>query len=659
MKVNSKILVILNQIYQDILNRPVDEEGIKNYSKYLPYREHFIRKSLLRSDEYLILKGLKPKQNNNPSKIEYNFIKGFSPKLSLINPKNKKILVLSLVNNCVKNKSINTIKTFIDQLQQNFGIVKFGALTNNNIDKTIEKLLEWQKENQNIYIHQHKNEKISVIENNLCGNRITKLAEYRELILKLSLDYFGTDFDYIIVFDSDIIFDAYMVVNKIIESVSIDSKWSAISANNCFNKSNIHYDILALRLQNHPIDIQKIYPTFSEYYGKTYQWNTSLYIFKDYVEVQCAFGALTIYNAKEIIDLYKTNHKLYDVSSLPPCTCEHIGLDLKLKNKHYINSSMKLPSNTFSENSMYSKEVLFLPRDAGFFSVFNFLIGIMSTGTKAYPFFNKKLFLKERKSNQHFCYWTESDNCWFDYFKPVKYCDNDNNHTNNKFLTYPLSCGDEGPEEFRIPKVFKSLLTKDKELFQTWRNKIHNVYDQYIEFHPDIMQHSEQTFNSLFTKSDYIIGLHYRHPSHSVESGPIFLQQYFDEIDKILKEHQEAKIFLATDTDFGVVSFQHKYGEKIKYIKNINRLPIDNILEWAFALSKNNKTDIVGMIEGKGYELHHKTISDNNIQSHYSFTKDLLTEVLCLSKCNILVNSTSNISLALSYINPLIPIVTI
>ena len=78
-------------------------------------------------------------------------------------------------------------------------------------------------------------------------------------------------------------------------------------------------------------------------------------------------------------------------------------------------------------------------------------------------------------------------------------------------------------------------------------------------------------------------------------------------------------------------------------------------LHWAFGLA-DGKADHVGFINGKGYELHHKRVKQNN---NKKMTIDLLKEVLCLSKCNQLINNISNIPLAISYINPNIEIITL
>lgn len=665
MKINPKTLVILNNIYKEILLRPVDEEGIQIYSEYIPYRENFIRKSLLESEEYQSLKH-HGRQSIGSRKIpqlytNINIIQGKKFDYTDTNNNYKKnILVLTLVKNCLFSQTIDTIKSFYKELQNIFKSVKFGILTNNNQDNTVSELKIWQENNKkDIFIIENDDSPISVIEGDSCGNRIPKLAEYRSLLLKQSLEHYGTKFDYIIVFDSDIVFDTKNIANVIKESVSIDTEWSAISANNLFDKSDIHYDSLALRLLDDPVDITKVYPHFNQFYGKNFNWCNRAHIFDNFVEVQSAFGSLTIYNAKELIGLVSTNTDVYNVNDLPPCTCEHISLDLKFKNKHYINSNMKISTNESIEGNLYGPPVLFLPRDAGFFSVFNFLIGTMSRGIRAYPYFNKEFFLQNRGSNQHFCYWTNNDNSWLDFFEPIKYYEKDTEHLDKTFLKYKLSSGEQAPEEFKTPAVFKNMLQNNANEFAEWRSSINGVYNHYIKFKPEILEKNQILCDKLFTNSEYIIGVHYRHPSHSVESGCIFLEQYFKEIDQILVKHPKAKIFLATDTEFGIMAFKHRYENKLIYIKDIKRLPIDNILEWAFALLNVGKSDGVGIIKNRGYELHQSHIYLDKNADYYELTAGLINEILCLSKCNILINSTSNISLALSYINPNLQMITL
>lgn len=306
-----------------------------------------------------------------------------------------------------------------------------------------------------------------------------------------------------------------------------------------------------------------------------------------------------------------------------------------------------------------TKNFCLLPRDAGFFSVFNFYIGSLCSDPeiRSYPYFNKKAFLDyHHGENKHFAYWTENENSWFDFFKPVKFDDNDINHITGKYKTFPVHIGLEASEEFKVPAVTKQLF-KDPIYFDKWRQKVHITYTKYIEIHDDIIERVNNHWHDNYTQEDIIIGVHYRHPSHFVESGQILLKDYFKAVDDILLDKPKAKIFLASDNNFGIYAFIEKYGEKISYIKDIDRISMNDFLEWAFMLSRC-KADHVGLFNGKGFELQHQMVMDSNLDTK-KMTHDLLTEVSCLNKCNYLVHTISNVALAISYMNPNIELKTL
>jgi hypothetical protein len=128
------------------------------------------------------------------------------------------------------------------------------------------------------------------------------------------------------------------------------------------------------------------------------------------------------------------------------------------------------------------------------------------------------------------------------------------------------------------------------------------------------------------------------------------LADYFEKIDAILEEHKTAVIYLATDTHFGVLAFVDRYGTRVKYDKDITRTSLDNLLAWAFARGQG-ATDGVGFISGKGYELQHEA-SANSPGGSVKMGWDVLTDVMCLCKCDWFVHTLSNLALAVSYINP-------
>jgi len=263
--------------------------------------------------------------------------------------------------------------------------------------------------------------------------------------------------------------------------------------------------------------------------------------------------------------------------------------------------------------------------------------------------------LNIHRTNDHFAYWTENANCWFDYFEPVKFFPDDTTHLTEEYLKLPRYCGEQGPDEFRLPAVTKELLKGDKDKFKEWRTHVHKFFQTFVKFKSEIVDSVDSIWLENFRDSQNIIGVHYRHPSHFIESGKIYLEDYFNKIDEILNQYPDSKIFLASDSQFGIYSFKERYKDKIYYIEDIDRLSMAEFLHWAFGLS-DGKADHVGFINGKGYELHHKRVGKTD---NKKMTIDLLKEVLCLSRCNQIINNISNIPLAISYINPDVEIITL
>ena len=99
--------------------------------------------------------------------------------------------------------------------------------------------------------------------------------------------------------------------------------------------------------------------------------------------------------------------------------------------------------------------------------------------------------------------------------------------------------------------------------FEKWRREIGSTFKKYIFLKKEIQDKIDDIFANINSK---IISVHCRHPSAFCESGLVLLKDYYKEIDIILKEFPDAKIFLATDSDFVIASFEFNYEKKLIYI---------------------------------------------------------------------------------------------
>ena len=300
--------------------------------------------------------------------------------------------------------------------------------------------------------------------------------------------------------------------------------------------------------------------------------------------------------------------------------------------------------------------VIYIPRDAGFFSVFNFYIGLLYAGFQAYPFYNRPLFLTHNGGvNKHFCYWTKEENAWNSYFDPILFHEGDDTHKNLASVTkMRITIGEKAPCEFRNP-YFTKLLMQKSELWDVWRHRVHDVYSRHIRVSEKI-QNRVDAFWDANVDGHYVIGIHYRHPSHHVESGRIYLYDYLQEVNKVIdklaeKEKARLKIFIASDNELGIMAFTHFFREiQPFYMLDVDRCNVDSILQWAFARGDGGKSNTDDFINGIGYQYHYKKCANDDFDERYG--EDVMCETSALSRCHHVVHGVSNIALAVSYINP-------
>lgn len=571
--------------------------------------------------------------SNNIQKIIINTNKYKLKKIDE-NIKEKKLLVIGLIKNISNN--IGYLKFFMNELKGFFKQVSFFYLTNNNTDNTIEILEEWKKQDNNISGIIIPDETINVID-----NRVNKLAHYRNLLFKNAKQKYGVKYDLMLHIDTDFIVN--ISIRDFISCFELDEKFDIICSNGVYKNSFYHYDSFALRLLNEPDNIQELYPKYNQYFGKSVKWITKVYSIDTWTKVKSAWGGMMLFPRK----IFKQDY-LYDIN-IDPNECEHINLCKKFQNI-YINPNLTFVQDYNLEGQCYQNPLCFIPRDAGFFSVFNFYIGMLTLCGRIYPYWTLNKFIEVNGKPKHFCYLENTDNnynTWFEYFEPVKFYINDQSHLYD-CSGFKISQGIEAPDEFRIPNKTRELFSDDL-YFKNWRNNIHTIYKKYIKLSKKLDIHIKNTIRKIFKENYKTIAVHYRHPSHCCEQGNILLEHYFSKIDKILLNHPNVNIFLATDTDFGVMAFKQKYGNKLIYNKNTIRTSLDNILEWAYNRGIS-RTDGVGFINGKGFELQHSMCNENisNINLGY----DVITDVYCLAYCDWFIYTISNLSLAVSYINP-------
>jgi hypothetical protein len=291
----------------------------------------------------------------------------------------------------------------------------------------------------------------------------------------------------------------------------------------------------------------------------------------------------------------------------------------------------------------------FVPHDGGFFSNFNFLIGEMYLGRIVYPLFSFDEITRHQNTLKHFAYVdADCDNSWFEFFKRIEYYPGDETHQNLRLLSaLPDTLGHLAAPEFRLPASTYALYSRPD--FSDWRRAVHKVIAEKIR----VTEQIQSLINALVARmSGRRIGVHVRHPSHSVEQGHVFFTDYFMTIDRIREQHPEFSLFVATDNELAIAAFQHRYGvERVFYHPDFIRQSIDDILEWAYSLTQGT-SDQMGFVDGVGFQTHYILAAAGGGAEGIRAGKEAVAEVFTLAACDDFVCTASNFTLACAYLNP-------
>lgn len=540
------------------------------------------------------------------------------------------IIVMGLVKNVTKY--LPRLRKFIEDLRAHVGgdnRVCFFFYHNNSNDegRSIAALEKWMRDDKNVAGTFARDVDICALDflTKKAGNRIPEIARMRNECLQGALEHFGEEFDYACIIDTNL---AVNIDTNNILLPENDEEWNIVCGNRCFKDSFFHYDIAAL--------------------GGNSGTDT-LYIVNEWNKVPSAFGGIHIVKMCALADaVSEWDGYLYEADTTSACVSEHVSFCERVGGV-LINPRLQVITN--NHEVIGGAPMVFVPKDTGFFCVFNFFMGSLMTGRRIYPYYNRDVFMKYNKENKHFCYWGTTENSWFDYFEPIAYYFDDMEHSMPSISNYAVTSGEIAGCEFRNPDAVRSLFKS--EHFQEWRETVNVAFSNYIKINSCIIKRSDRFWEENDLSGKKVIGVHYRHPSHFVESGPVYLQSYFDKINVILGRNPDAQILLATDNELGLMAFTFKYGSRVKYMKDVKRVPVDNILEWAFAkCTKEGKSDAMDFVDGKGYQLHYVECEKPAGKSGVKLGEDVLCEALCLARCKWFIHSISNIALAVSYMNP-------
>jgi hypothetical protein len=204
-------------------------------------------------------------------------------------------------------------------------------------------------------------------------------------------------------------------------------------------------------------------------------------------------------------------------------------------------------------------------------------------------------------------------------------------------------------EDFRFDKIhfFRFL---NNELKKQYLIKLNNIFNTIFDINKNIILYIEEYYNK-YMKDYFIVTIHYRGCTtiNSEIDKTNHVNYYknidliFNKIDNIIKDKQKFKIYLSTDVKTILDKFKDKYDNNLLY--NINNI---YMAETPFSIEPHFGFDLTPEnINNKEYmkKFHEKKPGLNG-------GKQLLIDVLLLSKGNLFIPSLSNLSDMVLILNP-------
>ena len=310
--------------------------------------------------------------------------------------------------------------------------------------------------------------------------------------------------------------------------------------------------------------------------------------------------------------------------------------------------------------------------DAGFFSMFNQYVSFLAYAEKneiIIPDWRLSTLLKNisfkfgRDYLESFCYGNLSDgNIFLKFFLPPFPQIKDEIYSTDLMYTVAdkiLEINDYNSQnEPNLTYIHSYKLYKDKEYFPIFRKKYNEIVKKYIKLRPHIQKQIDK-FYETHMKSYFCISAHIRCSAHAIELPQGTPSPSFSLYDKKIREilinnnipikSDKWRLFIASDNEQSLNFFKTLYSNNTIFQNDIKRLSSKEKIEY------QKQKEIIGH-DFSGLELQHRCAKNDQLRN-IKMGKDILTDAYLLAKANYFVFVNSNVSTAVSYINPKIKMI--
>lgn len=187
--------------------------------------------------------------------------------------------------------------------------------------------------------------------------------------------------------------------------------------------------------------------------------------------------------------------------------------------------------------------------------------------------------------------------------------------------------------------------------FPAWRRQYHRVYRDHIHMRPELEAEIE-AFTQRHFAGRYMVAAHVRHPAHVIEQPGSSIAQTQTYIDRIAAELRRRGIdpagsdwgvFLATDQGMVVNQFLDAYGDRVCWYPDVRRTTAEEHAAFEALSPEEKRRD--------GSQVQHLVASTPQAWSS-RMAWEIIRDAVTMSRCRLMFHVVSNVSTAVSYMNP-------
>jgi glycosyltransferase involved in cell wall biosynthesis len=311
----------------------------------------------------------------------------------------------------------------------------------------------------------------------------------------------------------------------------------------------------------------------------------------------------------------------------------------------------------------HKRNVVIPVHDGGYYSIFNCFFSNLVWNLQdarlgwTLPDWDAGRFLERRGGNRvdSFCYGGLTDgNFWTKLYAPLFGLTEKN--MNDADYLYEGSFIEDPPwnvhREPLLTHVNAYQLYRSAD-FQKWRKWYNRAYQDHIKLAPTLDSEIESFVGKNFGDK-FIVAAHVRHPSHAIEQpgGRVAATNYY--INEVrnqiarqgLREMDDSwGVFLATDQDKVTRQFVEAFGEKVFFFSDVRR-----------TRDEEDEAYLSGSAEAQGHQVQH-IVAANSENWSTRMAEEIIRDATVMSRSNVLIHIVSNVSTAVSYMNPDIKLV--